>query len=47
MTARRFAGFSPGKPRTFALPSAFISELLPIVDIVSCVMAITQPAARC
>jgi DNA replication protein len=35
MTARRFAGFSPGKPRTFALPSAFISELLPIVDSLS------------
>ncbi len=27
-----FHGFSPGKPRTFALPAALITDLLPLID---------------
>ncbi len=27
-----FAGFSPGKPRVFTLPAAFITELMPLID---------------
>jgi DNA replication protein len=29
---KRFAGFPPGKPRNFMLPSTFIVDLLPLID---------------
>jgi DnaD/phage-associated family protein len=32
MSHASFRGFPPGKPRTFALPAAFMTDLLPLVD---------------
>jgi hypothetical protein len=29
---QKFDGFPPGKPRVIALPAAFITDLLPLID---------------